>query len=116
MEREPRLRLSSGRPGQPRTSNPSSPQNAPAVPLPKMRDVADVLALRGREIRLRRRIDGLVAQRNEAWRRQRRLEDEIRLAALEPSARELVLQARVDHLNRRVIALHEELREARRVA
>lgn len=109
MEREPRLRLSSGRPGRPRTSNPSSPQNAPAVPLPH-------LVLRGREIRLRRRIDSLVAQRNEAWRRQRRLEDEIRFAALEPSARELVLQSRVDHLNRRLIAIHEQLREARRVA
>ena len=85
-------------------------------PLPKMKDVVDVLALRGREIRLRRRIDGLVAQRNEAWRRQRRLEDDLRLCALEPSERERVLQARVDHLNRRVIALHGQLREARRVA
>lgn len=107
MEREPRLRLAARAAADPRRSSLDQPAAASrSIPVHRAT----------RELRLRQRIDGLMAQRNEAWRRQRRLEDEIRLAALDPSARERVLQARVDHLNRRVIALHEELREARNVA
>ena len=107
MEREPRLRLAARAAADPRRSSLDQPAAA-SRSIPVRRAT--------RELRLRQRIDSLLAQRNAAWRRERELADHLRLNALEPSEREQVLQARVDHLNRRVIALHEELREARRVA
>ena len=66
-----------------------------------------------RELRLRRRIDGLLAQRAAKEQRILQLEELLRVDG--GDERIAVLEARLKHANRRLIELSEELREARRV-
>ena len=67
-----------------------------------------------RELRLRRRIDGLLAQRAAKERRILQLEELLRVDG--GDERIAVLEGRLNRANRRLIELSEELREARRVA
>lgn len=66
-----------------------------------------------RERRLRARIDGLLAQRAQKERRILALEQAVRDSALEPSERELVLEGRLKHWQRRYIETSELLRAER---
>ena len=106
MEREPRLRLAARAAADPRRSSLDQPAAASR----------STLTLAAREVRLRQRIDSIAHRLDAKERRILWLEDRLRLAAVDPSEREIVLEARLKHMNRRVIALHEELREARNVA
>lgn len=111
MEREPRLRLAANPPRAARAeTDPSAAARA------SRSSVYDEELVSWLELRLRRRIDSIAHRLDGKERRILWLEDRLRLAALAPSERELVLEARLKHMNRRVIALHERLREARRVA
>ena len=110
MEREPRLRLAANvSPRAARASHTADPSAA-------ARASRSTLTLAAREVRLRQRIDSIAHRLDAKERRILWLEDRLRLAAVDPSEREIVLEARLKHMNRRVIALHEELREARNVA
>lgn len=109
MEREPRLSARSGRPGRPKDV-PSSLDPAPAVPFHL--SIADS----PREHRLRKRIDALLHARHVRDLRIRELEQAVRDGELPFESRAAVLEARLKHAHRRIIALNEQLREARRVA
>lgn len=103
MEREPCLRLAARAAADPRRSSLDQPAAA-SRSIPVRRAT--------RELRLRQRIDSLLAQRNAAWRRERELADHLRLNALEPSEREIVLQRRLDERHEQIRVLKERLREA----
>ena len=100
---QPRLNGTSSLPGRGKPTG--DPQTPPRQHL--------TFGSRSLELRLRRRIDGLLEQRARKERWILHLEERLRDAALPEGERVLVLERRLEHLNRRVIDLHERLREAR---
>lgn len=107
LERGPRLRLAASSSRAARASHTADPSAA-------ARASGSSLALAAREVRLRRRIDALLAQRAAKERRILDLESLLRIDGADE--RIAVLESRLKHLNRRIIVLREELREARSVA